>query len=155
MVHFVLLGLAFRIVASIVSFKIISFWHNPSLYESKRLFPRIGFGMFHSISCRHKLDGSSPQTLTISHAIFVSQLAVHNVRHDFHVAMRMSAKPTFGLNQIIVHDPQNSKAAVLGVVILRERKVKAALQPIFVRPCWIITRIRAVSEPFRINKNNR
>src|ERR1700691_4539629 len=78
---------------------------------------------------RHVLQLTWTDHRACTHVVAVFQRSVQNPRQDFHVAMRMHAKPLSGRDDILMQHPQGAELHVLRVVILIERKCESGIQP--------------------------
>src|SRR5207302_1847911 len=65
----------------------------------------------------------------VPHAVLVPQLAGQDVSDDLHVAVRVRAETSRGLDAIVIDHPQRAKPEAFRVVMLAERKRVAAVEP--------------------------
>ena len=61
--------------------------------------------MCHSGSCGHALKFALPDNGTISHAVFMLQLALNDIGNDFHIFMRVGAKALARLDPVFIDHP--------------------------------------------------
>merc|ERR1711871_1855343 len=86
---------------------------------------------------RHELDAASSQSLLGPHTVLMRQAPTNDVRHDLSVAVPVPPKASRGLDEVIVHDSHHTEVAAFRVMIFREGKVKARLEPVLVGPCAV------------------
>lgn len=80
--------------------------------------------MCNACASRKILHTASRQRLLIAHAVFVAELAFHNVREDLSIPVWVLAKPRGSLDVIVVDDPQSTKVHVFRVVVICKGKVE-------------------------------
>src|SRR5688572_6885524 len=93
---------------------------------------RIELAMPDASPCAHSLKLAGPKHLAIAETVPMLQSTLEHVRNDFHIAMRMHAEALARRDPVLVHHPQGPEAHVLRVVVVRERKRVAGLQPAMV-----------------------
>ena len=78
---------------------------------------------------RHALDLARPDDGAGAHAVRVRELAVEDVRENFHVAVTVLAEAVSGRHAVLVDHAEAAKAHVRGVVVVGEREGVEALEP--------------------------
>eukprot|EP00296_Roombia_truncata_P009078 JP447630.1.p2 GENE.JP447630.1~~JP447630.1.p2 ORF type:complete len:82 (-),score=0.31 JP447630.1:61-306(-) len=76
----------------------------------------------------------------------MGQCAINNIGANLGISVRVGAKSTVGLYQVVIHDTKCTKI-VRSACILGEVEVKAGFQPILVGPVWVPGLIGPVAEP--------
>jgi hypothetical protein len=66
--------------------------------------------------------------------------ALEDVRHDFHVAMRMGAEALAGLDAVLVDDAEGPEPHLTWVVVVAERECVAGIEPPMVGPAAFVGR---------------
>ncbi len=78
---------------------------------------------------RHSLHVAAADDGAVAHAVAMRELAFEHVRDDLHVAMRVSAEALARLHPVLVDDAQVPVAHEARVVVVRERKGVATVEP--------------------------
>mmetsp|Transcript_1231 Transcript_1231/g.3270 ORF Transcript_1231/g.3270 Transcript_1231/m.3270 type:complete len:342 (+) Transcript_1231:53-1078(+) len=127
-------------------------WGDPDLDEPERLLRMfIVLRMHDARTRRHVLHRTAGESLDGPHAVLVRQVALHYVRTHLHVPVWVFAKPTLGLNEVVVEYSENPEIRIGRVKVLREAEVKPALQPVPVGPgVRRGLRVRAVAKHVRL-----
>src|SRR5262245_20414437 len=83
----------------------------------------------HSSAGAHALDLAGQDDRARSHAVFVLEGALKNVRDDLHVAMGMRSESLRWSDAVFIDDSQGAKPHVLWVVIPIEGERVIGIQP--------------------------
>mmetsp|Transcript_40349 Transcript_40349/g.78530 ORF Transcript_40349/g.78530 Transcript_40349/m.78530 type:complete len:238 (+) Transcript_40349:234-947(+) len=93
----------------------------PHLDEAQGLFVQVVLRVANTRACSHELDGALAQGLLRAHRILVCQLAMHDVRAYFGVAVGVLSESALGLDEVVVHDAEDTEVGVRIVVVLNEK----------------------------------
>lgn len=66
------------------------------------------------------MDFAAAEVLEVAHAVFVLELAVHDVRPDEEFRVAVSAEPSTALNAVFVDDAKGAEILIARVVIARK-----------------------------------
>src|SRR5438270_13518409 len=84
---------------------------NPDLKKMNRVALRwIHLAVQHAGSRAHALHVAASNHRSISHVVLMGELAGHDDRHDFHVAMSMASESDVRLYAILIDHAQRSEA---------------------------------------------
>src|SRR5262245_34133448 len=104
---------------------------DPNLQEMYGLVLRgIVFAVADSRSGAHPLHVARSDHRARSCAVFMRHGALQHVGDDFHVAVRVSRESAARINSIFVNDSQSTKAHMLRIVVITERKGMTAIEPV-------------------------
>src|SRR5262249_27729793 len=65
----------------------------------------------------------------IAHAVFMADGALAYIGDDFHILVRMRAKPHACRDGVVINDAQRAKAHAFGVVVIGKTEVMPRIQP--------------------------
>jgi hypothetical protein len=104
--------------------------HNPNL---KKMHQRVRVGIelavFDTAPGTHHLHVAGANHRTGSHRVAMRQCAVEHVGENFHVAMRVCAKPLSRLDAIVVYYQQVRKSDLFWIAVMTKRKTVPRVQP--------------------------
>src|SRR5262249_7161139 len=89
----------------------------------------VELAMRHAGARAHVLHVAWTNDRAVTHAVFVSEGALENIRDDFHILVRMSWEAATARNAVVVHHAQGAELHVFRVKIVGEGKGEAGVEP--------------------------
>mmetsp|Transcript_9374 Transcript_9374/g.28263 ORF Transcript_9374/g.28263 Transcript_9374/m.28263 type:complete len:202 (+) Transcript_9374:492-1097(+) len=124
--------------------------YNPHLDEAQGICRTVvELRVHHSCSSTHVLNRTSSEAFDRAHRVPVAQLPLDDISDNLHVAVRVGAKTSRRLHQVIVHDPEAAKVR-LSRHVLRKVEVKPRLEPVATCPRRVRRLISPISKPARV-----
>ena len=103
--------------------------HDPDLEQAALLVFQVVFGMADAGARAHHLDIARLGPALVAQAVLVGNRALADIGDDLHILVRVRRKAALRRDPVIVPHSQRAPVDPRGIVIVREGKVVAGIQP--------------------------